>query len=199
MKLFYTINSPYARRARMAVREAGLSGRVEEVEIVRERNDAVLSENGPGGKVPAMLTDSGVFLCESLIIARYLDELSGGRLYPADAAAREFTLHVEGVTCVLMDSLYIRTHENRRDPSERSPGLIEKETARAARCYDALDRLVDRFDDRIHMDKVTAVACLGYADWRHPGDDWRGGRAKLAAWFEEMMKRPAMAETRPVF
>lgn len=199
MKLFYTTNSPYARRARMAVREAGLAGRVEEVEIIRQKNDAVLSENGPGGKVPALLTDSGTFLCESLIIARYLDELSGGKLYPAEPAAREFALHVEGVTCVLMDSLFSRAHENRRDPSEQSPGLIEKETARAARCYDALAGFVDRFDGPVHMDRVTAVACLGYADWRHPGDDWRAGRAKLAAWFEEMMKRPAMAETKPIF
>jgi len=183
----------------MAVREAGLSDRVEEVEIIREKNNDLLFRYGPGGKVPALLTDSGVFLCESLIIARYLDEVSGGRLYPAERAAWEFTLHVEGVTCVLMDSLFIRAHENRRDPSERSPGLIEKERERARRCYDVLAKLVERFGDAVHMDQVTAVACLGYADWRHPGDDWRGGRAKLAAWFDRMMKRPAMAETKPVF
>jgi len=199
MQLFYTINSPYARRARLAVRESGLADRVEEVEIIREENNDLLFEHGPGGKVPGLLTDSGTYLCESLIIARYLDEVSGGKLYPADPAAREFALHVEGVASLLMDSLYVRAHENRRDPSERSPALIENETARAARCYDALAGLVGRFDGQVSMDKATAVASLGYADWRHPGDDWRGGRSPLAAWFEAMMKRPAMAETKPIF
>jgi glutathione S-transferase len=199
MKLFHTINSPYARRARMAVRESGLSGQVEEIEIIREENNDLLFEQGPGGKVPGLLTDSGTYLCESLIIARYLDEVSGGKLYPADPAAREFALHVESVASLLMDSLYVRAAENRRDPSEQSPGLIEKEAARAARCYDELAGLVERFDGQVSMDKATVVASLGYADWRHPGDGWRDGRPKLAAWFEEMMKRPAMADTKPIF
>lgn len=199
MKLFYTVTSPYARRARLAVREAGLVGQVEEVEIIREKNNDLLFEQGPGGKVPGLLTDGGVYLCESLIIARYLDEASGGRLYPSDAAAREFAFHVEGVASLLMDSLYVRAAENRRDPSEQSSGLIEKETARAKRCYDELAGLAERFDDQVTMDKATVVASLGYADWRAPGDDWRGGRAKLAAWYEAMMRRPSMAETRPVF
>lgn len=200
MKLFYSANSPYARRPRIAYQEAGLQDRVDEVCLDSpDDRSKMLMEHGPGGKVPGLLTDSGVYLCESLIIARHLDEASGGKLYPSEAAAREFTYEVEGIASLLMDSLFNRAHENRRDPAIQSPDAIEKEAARAQHCYDALDSLVDRFDHQIDMGTITAVASLGYADGRHPGDDWRKGRPKLAAWFETMMQRPAMANSKPSF
>ncbi len=200
MKLFHSANSPYARRPRIAVVEAGLQDRVEDVELSSpEERTKVLMEFGPGAKVPGLLTDDGTYLCESLIIARHLDEASGGKLYPSDPAAREFTYQVEGIASLLMDSLFTRSHENRRDPAIQSPEAIKKEATRAQNCYDALDALVDRFEDQIDMGTITAVASLGYADGRHPGDDWRKGRPKLAAWFERMMQRPSMANTKPSF
>lgn len=200
MKLFFSGNSPYARRPRIAVREAGLMDRVEEVDVgpVAE-NTEVLLAHGPGAKVPGLLTDGGTYLCESLVIARYLDGVSGGKLYPADPAALEAALEVEGIASLLMDSLFVRSRENRRDPSEQSPGVIAAEADRAARCYDALAGLVGGFDGEIHMGTMTAVASLGYADWRQQDDHWRAGRADLAGWFERIMERPAMAETKPVF
>jgi glutathione S-transferase len=200
MKLFYSGNSPYARRPRMAIREAGLTGKVEEVNLADPAARVkMLLEYGPGAKVPALLTDNGTFLIESLIIARYLDEASGGKLYPTDKKERETALQVEGVASLLMDSLFHRSHEKRRDKGEQSPGEIKKEGERAQRAYDELESLLPKYDGKIHMGSITAVASLGYADWRHPDDDWRKGRPELAAWFEKMMQRPAMAETKPIF
>jgi glutathione S-transferase len=201
MKLFYSSNSPYARRPRLAIRETGLLGKqVEEVTLTtpEERVD-VLIKHGPGTKVPALLTDNNVLICESLIIARVLDELSGGKLYPKAQKERELAYQVEGVASLLMDSLFHRSHEKRRDPSEQSPSEIEKEAERAQRCYDELARLLPVYDGKIDMASMTVVASLGYADGRHPDDNWREGRGKLADWFETIMQRPAMAETKPNF
>ncbi len=108
-------------------------------------------------------------------------------------------MQIEGVASLLMDSLFNRAHENMRDPSEQSPGEIETEAARAARCYDALEDLVDRFSPTLDMSLVSTAASLGYADGRHPGDNWRDGRPKLTAWNETMLKRPAVADTVPNF
>jgi glutathione S-transferase len=200
MKLYFSGNSPYARRPRIAIREAGLLGKVEEVTLkTPEERVELLGTMGPGNKVPALLTDNGVYLCESLIIAKYLDEVSGGKLYPKDQKERELAYQVEGVASLLMDSLFHRSHEKRRDPSEQSPGEIEKEGKRAQRCYDELQELLPKYEDKVHMGSMTVVASLGYADWRHPDDNWRGGRDKLAAWFEKIMQRPAMDETKPIF
>lgn len=200
MKLYFSATSPYARRPRIAIHEAGLTGIVEEVLFkTTEERIELLATMGPGTKIPALETDNGVFLCESLIIARFLDEVSGGKLYPKEQKERELAYQVEGVGSLLMDSLYLRSHEKRRDPSEQSPGEIEKEAKRAQRCYDELDKLLPNYEDKIHMGSMTVVASLGYADWRHPDDNWRSGRNNLAAWFDKMMKRPAMAETKPIF
>jgi glutathione S-transferase len=200
MKLYFSGNSPYARRPRLAIREAGLTDKVEEVTLkTPEERVEILIKHGPGAKVPALLTDNDVLIVESLIISRVLDELSGGKLYPKEQKERELAYQVEGVASLLMDSLFHRSHEKRRDPSEQSPGEIKKEAERAKRCYDELERLLPVFDGKIHMGSMTAVASLGYADWRHPDDEWRKGRDKLAAWFEKIGERPAMAETKPIF
>jgi glutathione S-transferase len=200
MKLYYSGNSPYARRPRMAIRQFDLMDRVEEVDAAPlAAPDNVLKSYGPGGKVPGLLTDSGAFLCETLIILNYLDEVSGGRLYPAAGEQRDFAFQIEGVASLLMEALYYRAHENRREASEQSPGFIANEAGRAARCYDAFEGLVDQFVEPVNMAHLSVVASLGYADWRHPGDEWRGNRPKLAGWFDAMMEQPASAETKPIF
>jgi glutathione S-transferase len=200
MKLFYSGNSPYARRPRIVAREAGLMDRIEEVDSgPLGGSDSILFNHGPGGKVPGLLTDNGVYLCESLIICRYLNDLSGGSLLPSDPKALEDALHIDGIASLLMDSLFTRSRENRRDASEQSPGVIKIEAARAGRTYDELEKLAGGFGDTVHLGMTTIVAALGYADWRHASDDWRSGRPELAGWFEKMMQRPSMDETKPIF
>lgn len=199
MKLYYTGNSPYARRPLMAIRHFGLSDKVEEVDAgPLDSPDNPLRQHGPGVKVPGLLTDSGALLCETLLILTYLDELSGGKLYPQDSAAREAAFVLEGLAGLLMESQFYRARENRRDPSEQSPGYIESEGARSQRCYDALEAQAAGFGEPVNMAHLSVVACLGYADWRHP-NDWREGRPALTAWYDKMMQLPACADTKPIF
>ncbi|NKB59116.1 MAG: hypothetical protein GKS00_22545 [Alphaproteobacteria bacterium] len=200
MKLYYSGNSPYARRPRMAIRQFDLMDRVEEVDAAPlTAPDNVLKSYGPGGKVPGLLTDSGAFLCETLVITNYLDEASGGRFYPAAGEQRDFALQIEGLASLLMESLFYRARENRRESGEQSPDYIESEAVRSVRCYDALEGLADQLVEPINMAHLSVVASLGYADWRHPGDEWRSNRPKLTAWFDNMMQLPPCAETKPIF
>ena len=74
MKLLYTGNSPYARRARVAIIEAGLSDRIQQIDIEpRDENIQQLLDHNPSGKVPLLVLDEGGGLCESLLICHYLD------------------------------------------------------------------------------------------------------------------------------
>ena len=98
MKLFHTHNSPYARRIRVAVREAGLLERVEEIDVSPiPDNVHRLLEYGASGKVPLLVTDDGRALCETLIIARHLDGLSGGALYARDPSFQTTQMEIEGL------------------------------------------------------------------------------------------------------
>jgi glutathione S-transferase len=45
---------------------------------------------------------------------------------------------------------------------------------------------------------TLAIACaLGYLDFRFADENWRTGRPRLAAWFEQFVKRPSIATSGP--
>ncbi len=197
MKLYISGNSPYARRARMAAREAGLADRVEEIAI--SGFDQLL-ELGPGGKIPVLITDEGRSLCESLIITRYFNDLSGGRLLPTEPAMREDCLALESVASVLMDSLFVRSMEqNHREEASRSNAVLQREAERCRRCYDTLEKMVVGEGDTVSLASIAVISSLGYANWRAPEDDWRDGRPSLESYYDHLMQRPAFSDTAPAF
>jgi len=197
MQLYISGNSPYARRARLAVREGGLLDRVEEIMI---RNFEQLTDAGPGAKIPILICDDGTSLCESLIITRYLNTLAGGQLLPEEGDALLHCLEIESVASVLMDSLFVRSMENnRREESQRSGELLEREIARSKRCYDRLEERLDAFDHQVSLASIAVICALGYANWRAAEDHWPQGRLNLKNYFEHFMARSAFTETAPVF
>ncbi|MDA1074747.1 MAG: glutathione S-transferase N-terminal domain-containing protein [Proteobacteria bacterium] len=203
MKLYMSGNSPYGRRARVAAREGGLMDRIEEV-FIKSFDDLLVL--GPGGKIPILVTDTGVSLCESLIITRYFDDLSGGKLLPRDPQEKLACVALESVACVLMDSMFVRSMEkNQRDQALRSEAVLTRESKRAQRCYDVLEQAVARNDAvmregaAITLASIAVISSLGYANWRHPEDEWRTDRPQLAACYDRLMLRESFSETAPVF
>jgi len=92
MKLYDAAISSAAARVRIALALKGLPVERIPVEIVGEgaqnRRPAYLDVN-PQGLVPALLTDDGVLLTQSLAIVEYLDEVHPQPpLLPADASTR---------------------------------------------------------------------------------------------------------------
>lgn len=196
MKLYVSAGSPYSRRARIAVREAGLDDQTEEVNVneLPDRTAALLAL-GPGGKIPTLELDNSAVLTESMLIAHYLDVVSDGKLYPADGAELANRLRIETVGAVLMDSLHDRSKQSRLDPSEQSPGYIAKEVARSRRCYDTLQSMLDLLSGQTHFSALTIACSLSYADWRGAEDNWRDSYPELDAWMKEIEKHPSVAAT----
>ena len=156
MKLYISENSPYARRARIAVREGGLIENVEEICISSEKQ---LLDLGAGGKIPILVTDSGTSLCESLVIARYLDDLTGGVLWPRDPERMVDCLALESMASVLMDSMFVRSMEkNHREQALRSQSVIVREEERALRCYDALESMMDDQIQEVSLGSIALVS-----------------------------------------
>lgn len=92
MKLYDAAISSAAARVRIAVALKGLAVERIPVEIVgtgaENRRPAYLDVN-PQGLVPALVTDDGVLLTQSLAIVEYLDEVHAQPpLLPPDAATR---------------------------------------------------------------------------------------------------------------
>src|ERR1700674_3629963 len=108
MKLFYASGSPYARIARVVVRELGLESRIEEAEVtLRDPNSSLLPYN-PGGKVPALQLDDGTILNESLLILAFLDTQHEGRkLLPMDGSDGWKTLSELGRAYASLDAVTV--------------------------------------------------------------------------------------------
>ncbi len=194
MKLLHAQNSPYARRARLAARFSGLN--IEELDVSKDdKARDVLVAAGPSAKIPGLLLDDGTCLCESLIITKYLNNLSGGKLMPDDPKL----LEIEGIGSVLIDATYKRIKERLAEDGEPSPTVLKTETDRIARCYDALDERLSGTAAEINLATIAAIAGLGYANWRGADDNWRDGRPGLAAWYDAMMENKDVAESAPVF
>jgi len=196
MKLYITPTSPYSRRARIAVHEAGYADQTEEINLAPlPENLDTLMKCGPGGKVPTLLLDDGTALSECMIIAHYMNDLSDGKLYPTDKAERFDCFRVESIGAVLMDSCFVRSGQSRLDPSEQSPTVIKKEITRSNRCYDDLEELIGLLEGKTHMGALTVASSLSYADWRGAADNWRDSHPKLDAWMKGMESHPSFAAT----
>jgi glutathione S-transferase len=45
--------------------------------------------------------------------------------------------------------------------------------------------------------EITIACALGYLDLRFAHQDWRSGRANLAAWYQIIAQRPSLLATQP--
>ena len=97
VQLYYSPNSPYARKARIIIHELDLESRVEET-IVTLPADAKFRSINPLGKIPALVLDDGEVLIDSAGIIDMLHEMAGPQkaLIPPSGAARLKALRLIG-------------------------------------------------------------------------------------------------------
>ena len=196
MKLFYASGSPYARVARVVVRELGLAARIEEVEVtLRDPNSALLAFN-PGGKVPALQLDDGTVVTESLLVLAVLDARHAGRkLLPVDGSDGWKTLAELGRAYAFLDAVTVWNRELRFGQS--TPGVIALERGRADRVADALEAALGAgaYSGPIDAAQIVLGAALENFARRHKVWDWRAGRPRLSAFLEQIAQRPSFTQT----
>jgi len=196
MKLFYASGSPYARIVRVAVRELGLSGTIEEVEVtLRDPSSALLPHN-PGGKVPALQLDDGTVINESLLVLSYLDTQHCGRkLLPMDGSDGWRTLSEMGRAYAFLDAVTVWNRELRFGQS--APGIIALEKERANRAADALEAEVANggYSGPLNASQIVLAATLENFARRHKVWDWRVNRPRLLAFLDAITARPSFTAT----
>jgi glutathione S-transferase len=183
--------------------ETGLTGRIEFVPTSPAADEATLVLDNPLGKVPALVTDDGIALYDSPVICEYLDSLHGGPpVFPAAGVARWTALRRQALADGILDATILRRYEEMRPAAKQHGEWIERQKRKAERGLDALEAeaAADALADPAGLLSIgdIAVACaLGYLDLRYGGDNWRGRRRALAAWYAEVAKRPSMTATAP--
>lgn len=204
MKLFWTPASPFVRKVMVTLHELDLLDRVEIVPTRWPHSWATKTVDfapdfiaaTPVGRIPALVTDDGLHLVDSTIICDWLnEELGGGRLAPADPAARWRMRATLALANNLLEAQIARRAETLRHGAERSEDFIAKMADRARRCFLELDGLVA--DGPVDLARIAAACACGFDDFRYPQDRWRDSAPRLAAWYEDFRQRPSMRETEP--
>jgi len=197
MKLRYGPSSPFVRKVLVVAYETGLESRIERIATKVWAPDTDIAKDNPLGKVPALILDDGEVLYDSPVICEYLDAFSGGKnLFPA-APARWPALRLQALADGILDAAIARRHEGQRPPERQEPTLIARYANVMRRAMSALEEEADSWGESLTIGQIAAGVACGYLDFRFAAEDWRSGRAKLAAWYERFAKRPSMLATVP--
>jgi glutathione S-transferase len=199
MKLLVSSHSPYVRKVRALIREAGREGKIEEVWVKTSAiaTDPTIPPHNPLGRIPTLIRDDGPAVLDSRVICRFLDARFRAGLYPEARIWEVLTL--EALADGLLDSALAMSYEVRLRPEERRwPDWIEAQWSKVARALDAVeDRWMSHLSGPLDMGHLALACALGYLDFRHGARNWREGRPRLAAWEARMAQRPSLAATVP--
>ncbi len=197
MKLFINAASPFARKARIVVREKGLLSQVEEIFVVSTESPPALVAANPVSQIPALVADDGRNFKDSTLIGAWLDTHapSGPCLVPAGNAYWEMR-RVETAGVAMLEMLVRMVLEYRRPENERSPFWLKRWEDCLMRGFAEAETLCpppEVFD----MGTLTLAIAATYTDFRYPHLDWRSVSPKVAAVRDELEKRPSFIDTYP--
>jgi len=196
MKLYMAHSSPYARNARIVLREHHLEDRVRE-EVSRPFDNAEdFVDTNPLGKVPALTLDSGEAVMDSEVICAYLDkELGDGRL--SRALDANWTLKTFYSVCSgLLDSLVLLRVEKGREREElRSDFWWQRYQDAIARTLGYLEQRAGVLGEPMNLAHINLACALAYLDFRHGEIDWRSAHPQLADIVEKLEARDSFAAT----
>ncbi|MFT6581269.1 MAG: glutathione S-transferase [Alphaproteobacteria bacterium] len=206
MKLFWTPASPFTRKVVVTAQTLGLWDQIEimpttwplEWGYSTVRFTPGLAEANPAARIPTLITDAGDALGDSTLICQHLESLATTTTIIAADPWRMWSLYA--IADGLLEAQVAMRAEFLRSQDTQSPGYLNKQRDRIARCFDALESRADELavtganPDLAHF--TAGIAC-SYQDWRDWLDDFRTGRPRLAAWYDDFATRALMQETEP--
>ena len=192
MKLHFSATSPFVRKVMICAHEKGIA---DAIEIAPEGD---ITATNPLSKVPALVTDDGAALFDSLVICHYLDNIDGNpTLIPADAKLCTGVLCRHALADGIMEAAVASVVETRRPADKQWTEFLDKQRGKIDRAIDVLEAQADGFGDTVDLGTIAAAAALGYLDFRMGDIGWRRTHPRLARWHEEFSTRSSMQKTAP--
>ena len=154
----------------------------------------------PVAKVPALVTDGGQPIIDSVCICTYLDEIGNGpNLLPVETWERVPALMKYGLGRGLIDAAFGVTIEKRFANPDSKPVLAERWLTTVQRTIGALDKdpALMRTHEHPDIGDLAIAVGLAYVEFRLGEVRWRGSAPHMVNWFERINDRQSMRLTMP--
>lgn len=194
MELYCSVNSPYARKCRVILREKDIA--CAEVMVNSLENPPALLAVNPLGKVPALRTEDGLALCDSTVICEYLEHMKGPSLVPE--GKRFEVLALAALADGVMDLAVEWVIQSRRASAEQWPDWIARRREAILRTLAAMEAHPLVQQEEVTLAHINVACVLAYLNFRHPSLAWEALFPALAAFLAAFSQRSSMQQTQPV-
>jgi glutathione S-transferase len=199
MKLVASKTSPYARKIRVLLAEKQLA--FELIEESAWNAGTTVPRYNPLNKVPVLVTDDGICLYDSVVIAEYLDPLGAPSFIPPHGIERACVRRDEALGDGIADAGIAIFLERKRDAARQDPSWIDRQRSKVDAGIEALARELGGKaylrGDTLSLGDVACACALLWLEFRMPEVAWRSRHAELGRWIERLEARPSFAGTRP--
>lgn len=143
MRLIGMLDSPYVRRAAIALRLLEIPFEHDPLSVFSTFDQ--FSRINPVVKAPTLVCDDGAVLMDSGLIVDYAEALAGRSLWPADLASRTRALRTTGLALAACEKVMQIYYEHNLRPAAHAPWL-----------------------ERVHQQLLAALTSLDAEIARHP-------------------------------
>ncbi|MBE0463858.1 MAG: glutathione S-transferase family protein [Halomonadaceae bacterium] len=196
MQLYLNTTSPYARLVRIVLIEKGLINAVTLNWCDPWADDPALLKANPAGRIPALVTEKGTTLSESMLIAIYLDSAYPEKpVLPVNCMGE--VLHLAGLGQNLMEAAFTTVIARKHNGNEADNSVL------GARRLRAIQRLLNQLNselgeasvDAINLGEIAVAVALDYLAFRLPKLAWRADYPQLQAWQAGVISRVSFQQT----
>ena len=201
MQLRYSVNSPFARKARLVAHEVGVAHAVSLLATKLRTDDPDFWADNAVAKIPVLVTEDGERIADSNVICEYLNVEHGqGRLLAPSGPQRWQHLSLISLADAVVEAAMLARSETSR-PAQQQQGLrISQEMAKVTRGLDAIARaLQDCVPGQpvFSLRDIAVASALGWLELRFGRALLFDSRTDLARWWAMAESRPSMQATRP--
>ncbi len=179
--------------------EKGLSTQVAQIAVNPADNPPALLAANPLGRVPVLVKNNGLALCDSPLICEYLDGLpsTAAALFPQERRTHFAVLALAALADGLMDSAVDLSRQQRQPAEKQWPEWMARKDQAIRRTLDDISRHAFPGDGLINIGTVSLACALAYLHFRHPQLQWEHTHPDLDTWLTHVLKRPSFQATMP--
>ena len=197
-KLTFSPASPYVRKVLLSAYRAGIQKQIELV-TPDSKDDGLLRNQNPLGKIPVLQKPDGSFLFDSRVIIDYFNRLGDG-LTPKDGPERDIVLRRSAMAEGLIDASLLVVYSDRYSGGEvPSKVWLELQLGKIDTTLDFLEKDILNWSNPSGFDaaNIGLGSALAYMSFRNVRE-WKTDRPKLQKWFDNVASNlPGFPETIP--